>query len=76
VKVQKTTIDTVKVLKTNVVHDTVAVVKAPKNEKKLYRGEFGLRYLPTYTSLSFRNVNGDAVKGSVTMSNGFGINRN
>jgi len=72
VRVKETTIDTVKVQKTNVVHDTVAVAKA-HDEKKLYKGEFGLRYLPTFTSLSFRNVNGEVVQGSATMSKGFGI---
>lgn len=62
--------DTVKVKETTVVHDTV--VKA-KDENKLHKGEFGLRYLPTFTSLSLRNYNGDVVQGKATMSSGFGI---
>lgn len=80
VTVRKTTIDSVKVQKTTVVHDTIekekvihdTVVKS-KDEKTLYRGEFGFRYLPTFTSLSIRNYNGNMVQGRATMNHGFGI---
>ena len=81
VTIRKTTIDSVKVQKTTVVHDTVvkpvvvhdAVATKADDEHELYKGEFGLRYLPTFTSLAFRNVNGDVVQGTAIMSNGFGI---
>ncbi|MGZ4033998.1 MAG: porin family protein [Bacteroidia bacterium] len=65
--------DTVKVVKEQtVVHDTV--VKKEKSPKPdLRRVELGVRYLPTFSSLDLRTYNGDIVKGSATMSNGFGI---
>lgn len=66
--------DTVIVKETTVVRDTVVktAVKSP-DEKKLYMGEFGLRYLPTFTSLSIRSDNDEVVQGNIAMSNGFGI---
>ena len=82
VTVRKTTIDSVTMRKTNVVHDTVVKAKVvhdtvavakTRDEKTLYRGEVGLRYNPTFTSLSLNNYNGEVVQGNATMSNGFGI---
>jgi opacity protein-like surface antigen len=35
--------------------------------------EFGVRYMPTFSSIDFNTYDGGVVKGSVTMSNGFGI---
>ena len=56
--------DTMRVVKeTTVVHDA----------NTLFMHEFGVRYLPTFTSLAVRNYNGDVVQGNVTMSNGFGV---
>ena len=80
--VRKTTIDSVTVRKTDVVHDTVAkqrvvhdtvAVVKENDEKTLYRGEFCVRYLPTFTSLAINNYNGTVIQGNATMSNGFGV---
>ena len=35
-------------------------------------GEFGIRYMPTFSSLDLRTYNGNVIKGSVTMQHGFG----
>lgn len=43
------------------------------DEATFHKHEFGLRYLPTFTTLSFRNSSGDVVEGSATLSNGFGV---
>jgi hypothetical protein len=53
----------------------VVVVQDDRNNEDypLYRGEFGVRYMPTFTSLEVQNVNGDRVQGSTTISHGFGI---
>jgi hypothetical protein len=59
---------------TQVVHDTVVKYEeAPKNDFKLYRGEVGIRYMPTFVSMQFRNVGGDLVQGDVSVSNGVGV---
>lgn len=78
VTVKKTTIDSVKV-RTTIVNDTVvkprAVAEIPvkaADERKLYLGEVGLHYLPTFTSVRFRNVDGDVIEGTATMGNGVG----
>jgi hypothetical protein len=39
----------------------------------LRKGEFGIRYMPTFGALALRNSMGNTVQGDVTMSNGFGI---
>ncbi len=56
-----------------VVHDTVLKEKNENENPVLRRGEFGIRYMPTFSSLNFRNYNGEVVQGSGSMSNGFGI---
>ena len=79
-------VDTVKVIKeTQVVRDTVTetrivrdtVVKEDNKQKPerppLRRGEFGVRYMPTFSSMSFRTYNGDVIQGDVSMSHGFGV---
>jgi hypothetical protein len=65
--------DTVRVRETTVVHDTENKDKNKNNSGKLYMGEFGVRYLPTFTSLNVSNYNGDVVQGNASMSNGVGI---
>ncbi len=81
--------DTVKIIKeTQIVHDTVVKlvqtpppppaavepVEAPKPERApLRRGEFGVRYMPTFASLAFRNYNGDVIQGELTLSQGYGL---
>jgi hypothetical protein len=71
--------DTVK--ETKIVRDTVVKYsEAPKSheEKKaerppLRRGEFGVRYMPTFSSMSLRTSSGDIIQGDVTMSHGYGL---
>lgn len=80
--------DTVKIIKeTQIVHDTVVKqvqapppppaaepMEEPKPERApLRRGEFGVRYMPTFSSLSLRNSNGDVIQGELTMSQGYGL---
>lgn len=77
--------DTVRVIKeTQIVRDTVKetqVVNEPVMKEKedtkperpaLRRGEFGIRYMPTFSSMQFRTYNGEVVQGQVSMSHGFG----
>jgi hypothetical protein len=60
-----------------VVHDTVVRqnVQEPKSaySDRLHGGEIGIRYMPTFVSMNFRNSNNDVVQGDVTMSNGVGL---
>lgn len=39
----------------------------------LRHGEFGVRYMPTFATLRFRNQYDNEIQGEVSMSNGFGI---
>lgn len=39
----------------------------------LRRGEFGIRYMPTFSSISLKTYNNDVIKGSVSINHGFGI---
>lgn len=39
----------------------------------LRRGEFGIRYMPTFSSLKLKTSNDDVINGSVYLSHGFGI---
>ena len=79
--------DTVKIIKeTQIVHDTVVKkIQAPpqqisepvtppsKERAPLRRGELGVRYMPTFSSLALRNYNGHVVQGDLTLSQGYGI---
>ena len=62
---------------TVVVAQPVAVLQpvAEKTESnsELKMGEIGLRYMPTFSALSFRTESGNVVTGSVTMNHGFGL---
>lgn len=72
--------DTVQTVK--VVHDTVKqTVPAPvpppapveeKKEPPFKSGEFGIRYMPTFSTFDLRSENGDVIKGNLTMGNGYG----
>jgi hypothetical protein len=46
---------------------------ASQDTDQLRMGEFGIRYMPTFTSLDLKTFNGDVIKGSATMQHGFGI---
>jgi hypothetical protein len=39
----------------------------------LRNGEFGIRYMPTFSAFDVMTLNGDVVQGSITMSHGLGI---
>jgi len=43
------------------------------NDEPLRHGEFGLRYMPTFSSLRLRGSNGETINGQITMSHGWGI---
>jgi opacity protein-like surface antigen len=72
---------------TTIIHDTVqqpqpVVIQNPtpvQNEEPeekrpdLRRGEFGIRYMPTFSSLALRTYNGDVIDGELTMSHGYGV---
>lgn len=60
---------------TNVDIPDIAVGMVQSNDElpALRRGEFGIRYLPTFSSLQMRTYNGDVVIGKYRMSQGFGI---
>lgn len=79
--------DTVRVIKeTQIVRDTiikevptpvattpVAEETKPVEKAPLRMGEFGVRYMPTFSSLSLRTYNNEVIQGDLTMSHGFGI---
>jgi hypothetical protein len=66
--------DTVTVVKQKeVVHDTVVRQDHYYNTNKLHPVELGVRYMPTFVSMQFRNSNGDVVQGDVSVSNGYGV---
>ena len=45
-----------------------------KNENPPLRVvELGVRYMPTFTQLTFNTSNGETVKGTATVSNGYGV---
>lgn len=61
-------------------HDTVRVqvpaevVEQPKDKTPTFRkGEFGIRFLPTFSSLALRTYNGEVIQGQATMSFGYGV---
>jgi len=69
--------DTVKVIKetkeTVVIRDTVVKEKPQTEKSGLKRAELGMRYMPTFASMSLRTSNGDVIKGELTLSHGYGI---
>jgi hypothetical protein len=69
--------DTVRVKETGrVIHDTVRTYTAPtpkKEEYPLRRVEFGIRYMPTFTSLALNTYNGQTIQGEATISHGYGV---
>lgn len=75
--------DTVRVVKeTEVIRDTVKqttvvqdVAPAPVADERpaLKRGEFGLRYMPTFASVDVRTYNGQVVEGELSLYHGYGL---
>lgn len=69
---------TPKVPATDTVVKVVQPVQEPKNEHanedpRFRPIEFGIRYMPTFSSMTLRTYEGDVVKGETTMSNGYGV---
>lgn len=46
---------------------------AAQENANFHPGEFGIRYMPTFSSLDLKTYNGDVVKGTVNMQHGFGV---
>jgi len=68
--------DTEKVEETTEIQETkpAPVYEEPKDDKAdMKRFEFGLRYMPTFSSLALRSASGDNIDGSLTLSHGFGV---
>jgi hypothetical protein len=53
---------------------TVVEEKDTQHENPpLRRGEFGIRYMPTFATLALRTYNNETVQGTLSMSHGWGI---
>jgi opacity protein-like surface antigen len=71
--------DTIK--ETKIMHDTIVkYADEPKKQEDnkaerppLRRGEFGVRYMPTFSSFALRTYNGEVVQGDLTLSHGYGV---
>lgn len=62
--------DTVKVQETR---ETPVAVTNTTESTELKRGEFGIRYMPTFIKIDVRDSKGEAVPGTVSFQHGFGI---
>jgi opacity protein-like surface antigen len=51
----------------------IVVKTSAQYNNPLRRGEFGIRYMPTFSSIDLKASNDDVVRGSVSINNGFGI---
>lgn len=63
--------DAVKVQETTTVRETPMATTAESTELK--RGEFGIRYMPTFIKIDVRDSKGEDVPGTVSFQHGFGI---
>jgi len=50
---------------------TLLIPTATSGQERM--GEFGIRYMPTFSSIDIRTSDGSIVEGSVKMSHGFGV---
>ncbi len=66
-----TTAQTASKLTEATLSDTVVKIVPMENPLRVF--EFGVRYMPSVTSINLRQSNGQEVSGSATMSNGFGV---
>ncbi|WP_157446885.1 porin family protein [Cytophaga aurantiaca] len=48
-------------------------LRAQKDDADLKHVEFGVRYMPTFSSMDFNTYDNGVVEGTVTMSQGFGV---
>ncbi len=53
--------------------EKIRSIKAGKDDVELRHVEFGVRYMPTFSSIDFNTSDGGVVEGSFTMSHGFGV---
>lgn len=44
-----------------------------EDNEPLRHGELGIRYMPTFSRLEVRGVSGDAIRGELSMSHGWGV---
>jgi opacity protein-like surface antigen len=56
-----------------IVHDTVLKEETKTERPPLRRGEFGIRYMPTFSSLDLKTYNGETVHGSATVAHGAAV---
>jgi hypothetical protein len=78
VRVQQNTTITTQTINTAPAETTPVTTVEAKDEDddertELRRGEFGLRYMPTFSSLRVRNANNETVSGTLSMSHGWGM---
>lgn len=59
---------------TVIVKERDTVYKKEKPRPPLRRGEFGIRYLPTFNFMRFRTYAGETVSGELSMQHGVGVN--
>jgi hypothetical protein len=55
------------------VSTSVRSQNAANDAGELYRHEVGVQYMPTFVTMSFRNTNGDVIRGDVSVSHGIGF---
>jgi hypothetical protein len=65
--------DTVIIREREVIRDTVVKEERVKEQPPLRKGEFGLRYMPTFQRLSFYTTSGETVQGEISVAHAFGI---
>jgi opacity protein-like surface antigen len=64
--------DTVYVKETTVVEKPVAPVEKPDDDPVFHSGEFGVRFMPTFSTFELKNSKGNVIESDVVMSYGFG----
>lgn len=76
-QVVRDTVRETKVIRDTVVKNNDVPQNSPEEKKyekpPLRHGEFGVRYMPTFSSMALRTYNGDVVQGDLTMSHGVGV---
>lgn len=58
---------------TAMMFSSTIAMQAQIDENTLKRGEFGVRYMPTFTKLDVRNSLGEVIPGSVSIRQGMGL---
>ena len=65
--------EAVKVQETTTIRETPVAVTNTTESTELKRGEFGIRYMPTFIKIDVRDSKGEEVPGTVSFQQGFGI---